>query len=1280
MRLKIVLTIFLIIFLFGCLEPTRNELNLCFTLSSKSYTNVPDCISEADCYSYAERLFDSQHFSYEQQSRLYTLKNYLARSWYFFNLGEKEIDKISQLCKSGNTTDLPGTINQARFYLDSAFGNIDFVMKESFEIISQEKTSLEENDINLVKEEALYSVFIETQQIISELESGQTNSGTYVSYYFSKINDFEKVVKNKSFSEVVEKTPVWLTIYQMIGGNIITQLNEKKELQIPILGTIFQNSIAQIQSRINYNDSISALIDFPLYDLMKLYSDTGGTNDSSLKRFSDLMRKASQSHASLEKNRTSLWENFSTKLTICENLSEKTRFAETLPLLKARIGAIETDKDNIEALSKLKQKYVSLKELVSKHEISLGFEVSELKDSLNQINLLEQKMVLSGEGIVGNMAQYCNQKATELDKLDKTFESKELQTLWENIKFYSTKTLKEAEERKLIFCEKMIEQQDFLSEAEENYDVYHAKKIDSTADCFKELDGIFKYYPLYELQTLFETLKKTEVTEENLYFFEDSCKNILNQAKNELESDESIKKIIQFYSKLSTLEPRFLLVCAENQNYEKYCEKLHTSLINYSKYFENGAAKYVALLPILDDLQNSIELSYNEHQTNYETTIIDFVKTHSKIIVLSEKMPETNTLFESKNRFLIENPFESIEQPISLKFETNGKTLIDADDAISDVLFETGIVLLDHVPKGFTKFDYTAETIIKTTEETKIISASNTKSIYQRTITIDSEKTLPSIVIKTIPPSGTTKIIPFINEDEVLFSESPKVSFIGKDVSNKTLISVLFYVINTISLTKTYLFSTPTGTNTDKIHYSIEATNNTSEELQAVLLIPIETVNTIEKIELFNENGDKQKINIYDTSFAVPSQNFRPRETKKYSLIIYTNNIGQYYTSVLEEIYEKLYSFGEVTEAEKAKRLINAEYTTETKKEVEAFILAAEKLIQLHEKDFEEKQTLITAKLSLEQKINELTNLATQLEENGFYDESENVLIELSKSKRILESGNITEIGLALETLSKYSFTPSELITSKGDDMWQELQKIMTTDTNLTSMIALFFEKKERLDELFSDPLKMKTGFNELQEIYYKIISQHQLELDKSKTEETLLQLELDKLFINIEQKISFLEKELSVSESDLIKAKFIQPITLTRIKKIGLEISKIKESSKSLVEKKSEAIGFLNELDDAIDSIKIQAINKFNQLVDLGAENNVLSKGKELIDSNNFTSALLILNSDLSSNKELPTQLLSFIPILIILLVAFILKTKVSQRKGVETKKQEKVLNDWDD
>jgi hypothetical protein len=1281
MKLKITITFFLIIILLGCIEPTRGELNFCVYLTSKSYDNIPKCNSEAACYAHTEKLFDSTNFSYEQQNNLYTFKNHLARSWYFFNLGTKESEKLSNLCKNENIIELPGTINQTRFYFDSAFQNLDYAIKESFKIIDYEEKLLTYHEIDLIKEEELYNNLVETRQIMSELENGKTNSGSYVSYYFDRVNNFEKTVKNRHFENIVEEKPIWLKVYDLFGGNLIETMKKNAQIESPLLGSIFKNSIDIIQLKIDYDNSINALINFPIYDLMKLYSDTGGIKDSVIKRFSDLITRINNNRKIMEKNKLTLWEKVNKNIENCQTYYEQSKLTNAFPLIKEKTNTLIEEKNLEKKLNNLKKQYFSLKELVSRNELSIGKEFYLLKEIFSNGVVLERELLISGNSLIENMTKYCNTKSIELSKTTKNFDSIELTNLWRNILFFSEKTTITTGNEKLTYCEKMIKENEFLILAEKDYELYHAKKIDLSANCFQEIEEIFKYYSNYELKLMFDKLKNTEVNAKNFSHFETACENILNQLKLDIKSEQSIKEILNKYTHLSKLKNSFSDLCLEDKQQTKNCENLNILFNEYSKYFNSDTPNYSKILPIKFELLNNIENSYNEYNEKYILGVIDYIINNSKIIILNDTIPKTNTFFETTHRFIINNPFTPINRNISINF-SGGKKLIEKDPPIERILFEEGIIFLKNVPNGITKFDYISEVQIKTTEETIPISITNDKSIYQRTISINSDKILPNLLITTKKPKGTSKTILLINEKEVIFSDDTNISFIGKNVSKQTKISLFFYINDLINLKKTHTKTTLTGINSEKITYLIEAKNNTHEKFTNVsLIIPLEINKLIKKTELINILDGVQKIKTYSESIVLNNQTFLPNEIKQYYLTLEINNPPEYYNLVLTELKQKLINLGEFGEAKNADKLINSEYSTNLQKEIETFIKSTENLIKKHEKKLEEDQLIFSAKLILEQKINELYSMAQTLEEYGFYDDSKKLFLETSSAKKILENGNLKEINMSFEKLNKYSFNPSKIIHSKVEKMWENLQQIKETNPALTQEITTFFEKKQALDELITNPLESKKIFDELNEFYLTLLQKNK-EFEKTIQENELKnQFLLDSLFLEIEEKIIFLEKELSVNETDLINAKFIQPITISRLNKISLEIPKIKISKKNINEKIIILTDFLNELNDAIDSIQLQTINRFNEMIDMGENDKILSEAKKYIDLNNFTTALIILgSSELTDPNPLYFQLINFIPIIIIILIAFILKTKIKKQKTNEKQEQEKVINDWDD
>ena len=156
MQKIIIFSLIAFLFLFlGCTEMTREQINLCSSLTSQSYDFIPTCETENSCYLKVNELFKT-NLGYEQENNLYLLKNNFARSWFYYNKGIREIKNISTACKTGDASKLPGPINQAKFYLSESFKEMEEGIKQSITFISNEEELLSKEQIDLLKEEDLF--------------------------------------------------------------------------------------------------------------------------------------------------------------------------------------------------------------------------------------------------------------------------------------------------------------------------------------------------------------------------------------------------------------------------------------------------------------------------------------------------------------------------------------------------------------------------------------------------------------------------------------------------------------------------------------------------------------------------------------------------------------------------------------------------------------------------------------------------------------------------------------------------------------------------------------------------------------------------------------------------------------------------------------------------------------------------------------------------------------------------------------------------------------------
>ncbi len=116
--------IILVLLSFGCTQMSRTEKNLCYSLATKSYAYVPVCETEQSCFTKVSELFKTS-LAAEEENQLYSIKNHVARSWFFYNKAVTESKTVAALCQKGDASELSGAINQTQLYINGAFNELD---------------------------------------------------------------------------------------------------------------------------------------------------------------------------------------------------------------------------------------------------------------------------------------------------------------------------------------------------------------------------------------------------------------------------------------------------------------------------------------------------------------------------------------------------------------------------------------------------------------------------------------------------------------------------------------------------------------------------------------------------------------------------------------------------------------------------------------------------------------------------------------------------------------------------------------------------------------------------------------------------------------------------------------------------------------------------------------------------------------------------------------------------------------------------------------------------
>jgi len=1273
-ELIVIILILLILVLNGCTEMTRSEKNLCITLSSKSYAYLPVCETESSCFKEISTLFKTK-LGYEEESELYTIKNHVARSWYFYNLALKEQKKIQNYCKNENVIGATGALNQAQSLISESFYELDLAMKKSFDLIKLEETKFSNEKIDLIKEEKLYSNLIEFRQIVSELNTGTTNSDTYVSYYAKKAKNFELSSASKGFPILLETSPFLIENFDLINNTILDVLGIEKKGYFPFVNDLLKNAIADAEMIFFKKQSLLALQKFPVYEFMKLYSDLGGNTNSSLKRFSDLMNKTSEGYLELNKKIEDLWLiNEKNLVKLNELLKSEKSVEEFYPLASKLIEkTITTDSNTQELTKNTLNEFIKLKENKYSSNLTKGEELNKLKNIENSFNEIITLLNFKSIGFEEKLISVCKTEANKEIKLDtNTNTNNQIMNLIEEVKYFASRVKNTNGKECLLSCQELILKKELLNQTQNNILLLESIKKDSLKECITFLEKIFINENLFELKTKFEELKKTEITKDNLNTFSNNCELIKTQVENELKSDfiyENLKnEYLTLKNNLKELnEITFYLNETNIINLNKnYIEKANS----FENYFSNGSINFESVSSIKETLLEKLISINKELNQLIEEKIIYYVEKNIILSKLNSEIININEYNLSTIRLIINNPFRELNKEIYLKTNFDFNQIVSKDECVDFI--STNLIKLFYLPKGKTKIDFSEETKINSEEVNSFVYATNELSLLERKINLIPKIETQKLLVRTKIPSNTINTVVLVDNFEVLHvNENEETKFIIENIKSSTNIKVLYYLTNVISLNKE-LIQTKTTELDETLIYKLTSQNNFSTELKANLIITLPSTNA--EISVYSQDYTKKEIKKIGNKIIISNQNFLEKESKYFEIWIKTISALDYYKEGLEKQETFFIEHNYLEKAENTKKIREEENIDLMKKLFESNSIEITK-IELEEKNkisFElMKQKLLEKIEELRQKQNELYNL-------GLTSEAEKIGITLDSI--IAEKLNSDEeIAKAFDKLVTLSFSADNKLKSEVEKMWENINLKSENNNLLIELKNAFFNKKQLFDEKFSfDIIEANKLFSELQKDYSSFLEELK-EIDKNNLtaqKELYTKLNLDLNYC--ESILNLIEKDLIENNSNLIKSKFIMPLTQSRIEKIRLLLTEIKNSDLNVEEKIKKLEPLRIEVWESNEAIKKQTILAFNKAVDNKASKEILSEGKKLIDENKYVDAYLIL-----FNPSPPTQLITeysvFLPILLIIIIAFILKKRVNKKENEDKNKKKVIMDEWE-
>ncbi len=405
-----------------------------------------------------------------------------------------------------------------------------------------------------------------------------------------------------------------------------------------------------------------------------------------------------------------------------------------------------------------------------------------------------------------------------------------------------------------------------------------------------------------------------------------------------------------------------------------------------------------------------------------------------------------------------------------------------------------------------------------------------------------------------------------------------------------------------------------------------------------------------------------------------------PRQERKYSLEITLNNTIEYYIGQLEKQRNEFLLFGaqdKVVAIEEILSLGQENNPVSLKKLSES----NEVILALLRKQDEEKKSIEAMRQGLLLKIDEAKSNITQLEGTGLSAQAQKLNAVLSKA---LEENNLETfagVSKAYKEIISVSFSASEAVNTEAKTLFNDAKKLYSTHP---AEFGPLFEQFSAFSNAFelnksTSPEESQKNFLLMKETYSKMGFLKE-SLDKNTlVNAKLLTKEVETLGLSTNSLLDFLEGELFSPEKNIVDIKFVPPITESRLKTLRLNISEILNSDQSDLEKKNKLTKIKNELSNAYEFLRREAVRNFNNAIDSGAQKNVLASAKQAIDENKFVSALFLL-SNTNSGFIGGFDYIGLIPIGIILVVAFVLRQKFAKKEKTQESARKLILEEWKD
>ena len=1028
-----------------------------------------------------------------------------------------------------------------------------------------------------------------------------------------------------------------------------------------------------------------------------------------------------------------------------------------------------------QALAGIETEFNDLKQKGFLGALSLGEKTQKLKEIKNTLSELNSNVDYLTEETISGLEVLCETRISQIEKnLKETQIPGDLvlkvvdlksRTNFKIKRFKSESNKKE----KLLYCKSAIEEYNSFSSALKDFEQHSLEVQVRLEECINFLDYVFSHpleTSLDDFSFRYHALKSIPQPYSNIDYVKKSCSLLSADIETHLSGIGSIKEINSLFadskSSLETLRTMAKLSPATVSG--KTLGVLEERFSALEKFFTGNSLNLRKSLSFLKEIRQNISEFHKNLKQQLKDAIVSYLKENAVIESFSEEVPETNTEFSSKLKITFRNPFPALRESVLFTIplhrqlsELTGKT----ENVLEAKMQPKGLqISLSSVPTGFTVLEFISLSLVETEEEFEFISVNSTSALVRKQITLKTESQIPKLKVSVALASPaslkTANIFVYTNDLQISYwGVGTEIHFFVENAKPNQKIQIYYSILNPISISITLKSTQRLDQNTFLYQYEIKLKNNLPYKMSKIpLVLPLNLNETFtESIELRASNNSKLKFStLPNGNIALTFPELYPGTQGILHLTQTVHNAEDYWLGEMQKLKNKLNELSKSHNKEirsKTSVLLQQLNTlgqkSITKKET---LNIFTKLLQdtlILEQQASQFSDFSAQYLSLKSSISsEISQFKAEIEQARKYNFSEHAskLAEMiANAEERLKEAEISYISNeyqpAMDSLFRAKSIISEHIHSsvpqqislQRENLMSQLEALFSTaeELQLTPEIQqiknLIYEFDAGVERNLSaqNIIEAKNSLDSMQNeadalnLKLLLISKEKSEKIKERISE-FLRLTSKTSSENLDSLNSFFE---NVSESDLIKAHYVPPITKTRLQKLELKLdslsmypldektreflqfygdgnylSALKEAQSfdsKLITMLEEARLIDSELTSVIDLIKEDAATSFNSSVALFQESSfnrqaqdALEIAESAIDNEQYLNSIVSSRNAsglLSLAKASYKFDIPFSVYPIIIAVALLLLIRRKKEKDLKSKnlRIQKVIRNWE-